>query len=271
MSDSRFLMDETLTPEVEPSGKAERYLKRSVGILCLILVVELVWYLAIVPCLPLKTVDLIGAEGLNRTDLLAASGLSAKSSFFSLRRTIMERGLETIPAVESARVVSHFPDAVRIELVRRSAVAVSLAESEGRTILLAYDRNGVVFKVGTATDTSFPNAPVVSGLRFEQAQEGMRLPAFLSGFLNDLARLKREFPALLETLSEIRVVKRAYDGYELVLYPANRRVRVRIGPELNEEALRYMMLMLDVLDSKGIETDELDFRTGTASYRAKEG
>ncbi len=97
------------------------------------------------------------------------------------------------------------------------------------------------------------------------------MPLFLNPLLADLARLRAQAPALLDSISEIRVVKRSFDGYELVLYPAYRSVRVRIGSQLNEDVLRYMMLLLDVLASKGIDTDELDFRTGTAAYRTKEG
>jgi cell division protein FtsQ len=98
----------------------------------------------------------------------------------------------------------------------------------------------------------------------------MRLPPEFTPFLAALDRIRLSAPELLGAVSEIRVHQRPYDGYELVVYPAHHPVRVKIGAELNEEGLRYMMLVLDVLASRGIEADEIDFRTGTASYRTKE-
>jgi hypothetical protein len=38
---------------------------------------------------------------------------------------------------------------------------------------------------------------------------------------------------------------------------------------LNEDKLRYMFLLLDVFAEKNINVEEIDFRTGTASYKIR--
>ncbi len=269
MSDSGLFLDDAAPAEKADSrGRFERVLKWCVFALASVLVVEAVWFAVVVPCLPLRDVELSGADGVARASLLAAAGIDAKTAFFTLDPLAAARGIEALPEVEAASVARRFPDGARISVTMRTQVAVALAaDADGRSIPVSIDRNGVVFKIGAAANAG----PIISGLRFENPQPGVRLPVFLRSLAADIARLRATNPALLDALSEIRVVKKAYDAYELVLYPTFRPVRVRIGSQLNEDVLRYMMLLLDVLSSKGIDTDELDFRTGTASYRMKEG
>jgi cell division protein FtsQ len=47
-------------------------------------------------------------------------------------------------------------------------------------------------------------------------------------------------------------------------------VRVRVSEDITEETIRYMFLMIDVLSAKNANIDEIDFRTGTATYKIKE-
>ncbi len=274
MSDGYLFLDDSVRTESEGPTRLERVLKVAAVVLSVALAVELVWFLGVTPCLPFSRVEVAAIEGLSEDTILRTAGIGAKSSFISVDAAAAESALEALPLVESARVVKRFPDRLSVAVTKRTAVAIALAELDGRTVPIAFDRFGVVFNVASGAAAAdllgAAHGPVISGMVFERPAPGARLPSFLDGFLADLDRLRRESPALLDSLSEIRIQKRAYDGYELLLYPARYPVRVRIGAELNEEVLRYMMLVLDVLASKGIEADEIDFRTGTAAYRAKE-
>ncbi len=267
MPEAYLYFDEAPQAEKEDTSRMERLLKRLVLALAVILSMELAWYFAVTPCLPLATVELAGAAGLDREAALAMAGISDRTSFITLDAAAAARALGAIPTVESVRVVKRFPDGVRIALTPRSAAAVALTVIEGRTVPLFLDRQGVVFAVGTENTDSLP---IISGLVFENVSLGMRLPPEFTPLLTALDRIRLSAPELLGGVSEIRVQRRPYDGYELVVYPAHHPVRVKIGAELNEAGLRYMMLVLDVLASRGIEADEIDFRTGTASYRTKE-
>lgn len=271
MSDSDWTLDDPLPVKTTTPNVVERILKIAVLALSVVLVLELAWFLCILPTQPLRSVRIDGGQGMPRDSLAAAAGLSEKTSFLSFDPEAARRGLESLPEIASASVVRRFPDSVSIELERRECVAVALAVTDGATVLLSIDKQGVVFRIGSASDDGASAVPILSGLAFKNPRTGMRLPEFLHPLLSDIAQLYERSPVLLETLSEIRVEKKAYEAYELVLYPSYRPVRVRMGSRLNEDGLRYMMLLLDVLASKGIETDELDFRTGTAAYRVKEG
>ena len=112
--------------------------------------------------------------------------------------------------------------------------------------------------------------PVVSGLVFENIAAGLRLPEFLVPLFNELHTLRVDAPELLSTISEIQINKKKYDAYELTLYTVYNPARIRIGRHITEDKLRYMLLLLDVLNEKGVALDELDFRTGTASYKVRE-
>ena len=271
MSDSELFLEEGIPEKIVPPRGIERVLKGSVALLSAILLLELVWFAAVLPCLPLRSVKIGGDEGIQRTALLSAAGIAEGTSFLTFDAAAAKRGMESLAEIESVQVVRQFPESLSIAVVKREAVAVALASFGGKSVPVSIDRNGVVFRIGGRKDGAGIAGPIVSGLQFENPQAGIVLPAFLHPLVADIARLRAESPALLDAISEIRVVKKAYDAYELVLFPAYRPVRVKIGSQLNEDTLRYMMLVLDVLASKGIETDELDFRTGTAAYRTKGG
>jgi cell division protein FtsQ len=71
-------------------------------------------------------------------------------------------------------------------------------------------------------------------------------------------------------VSEIKVNEKNYEGFDLTLYPAHCRVRVRLPADLSRDKLSYALLLLDVLKNSSEEIEEIDCRTGTASYRVKE-
>ena len=272
MSDGYLYLEDPVEERVAEPSRLEKPLKIAAILLALALAVEIVWFLAVVPCRPLARVAVSACKMIDTTAVLEAAGIGVRSSYVMVDAEAAERAIEALPQVESATVSKRFPDRLEILVVERSAVAFALAEVDGRTVPIAFDREGVVFGVG-GNESSVALAaggPVISGIFFDHPGLGTRLPSSLAGLLADLDKLKKESPALLETLSEVRVQKRAYGGYELIVYPARAGVRVRIGSELNGEVLRYMMLLLDVLASEGIAADEIDFRTGTASYHAKE-
>jgi cell division protein FtsQ len=95
----------------------------------------------------------------------------------------------------------------------------------------------------------------------------MKLPGMFRPFLSDVAALQCAAPELLGTISEIQVSRRAYDGFELALFPVHYPANVRVGNEITADKIRYMLLLIDVFKKQGVVTDEIDFRTGTASYR----
>jgi cell division protein FtsQ len=251
----------------------EKGLKALIIAAAAILVLELIWLLAVSPCMPLTKIETPPFPGMSREEILAAAGIGERSSYVSVKASQAEKSLENLYAVESARVIKRFPNAVKIVLIPRSAAGMSLARLDGKLTPLYFDRTGLVFKIGKGNGEDagdLPELPIISGLIFENPSPGMRLPAIFGPLLARLEAIRDASPELLAAISEIRINRKAFDGFDLVLYPVHNPVRIRLEPDLNEASLRYVMLMLDVFASKHSEIEEIDFRAETASYKEKE-
>jgi cell division protein FtsQ len=195
------------------------------------------------------------------------AGIGEGSSWLTVNTAAMERVLAAYYLVESARVIKRFPDRLRIYLEPRQAVALSLAAVSGRVLPVYFDREGVIFKIGGPVPQ---NLPIISGLVFEQPALGARLPAAFGSLLTALEPIGASSPERLGAVSEIRINRKPFDGFDLILYPLHNPVKVRLENNLNEDTLRYMMLMLDVFESEDSLPDVIDFRSGLASYTVKE-
>jgi cell division protein FtsQ len=181
-----------------------------------------------------------------------------------------EAALSSLPMVHAARVVKHFPGRVEIILEARRPAAMVLVESGGRFQPALIDGRGMIFSVGKEGFDENEIIPILSGLSLEGVSPGTKLPRMYSSFFKSLEILVAEAPELLAAVSEIRINQKNYDGFDLTLYPTHTPIKVRVGQDLNEETLRYMLLMLDVLSPRAEYIEEVDFRTGTASYTLKE-
>jgi cell division protein FtsQ len=251
--------------------RLEKPLKRILLACSILLAGELLWLFVITPCMPLNDVVIKGMDRLSRVTVLERAGIDSRSSFMSVNARAAKEALSAIPLVESAGVIKHFPDSVEIVLNVRTPVAAAAAEVNGRMVPVFFDREGVLFGVGAdGVSGSAAGLPVISGLVFENAAPGLRMPEFLAPLFSDLDTLRSNAPELLAAISEIHVSRKKYGAYELTLYPANNPVKILMGRHITEDGLRYLLLLLDVLNERGVAPGELDFRAGTASYRVRE-
>lgn len=251
-------------------GKFEKTLTRLFIVCSLLLLGELLWLFVISPCMPLRSVEISGVESLNRITVLDRAGITTRTSYFTLNARKAEDALRALPQIERADVVKKFPDSVQITLHGRAAVALSLAPLNGRLAPVIFDEEGVVFSLNDAQGLAAQGAlPILSGLVFENARLGMRLPDFLLPLLRSIKELQESAPQLLAAISEIHITKRENDSFDLALYPSAGRVRIRIGMTLGAEKLSYALLLLDVLKERRIDVDEIDFRSDTASYKVR--
>jgi hypothetical protein len=214
--------------------------------------------------------DVAGASTMTEEEVLAAALVRPGDPYLSVKGARVRAALEADPRVLSATVSKSMPNRLKLAIVERTAVATAVAELGGRSAAVKIDAEGVAFAVASATEAA--SLPVLSGLRFEDFRLGARLPVGLRPLLASLGKIRGEEPRLLSAFSEIRVVKRGSGDPELVLYPLGSRIPVRSGSALDVQSLRSMILVLDVLGTKGIASSvaELDFRSGTVVYRGKE-
>jgi cell division protein FtsQ len=253
-------------------AKVDKWLVRLVILIAGILAAELLWLFGITPLLPLSVVEVSAVPGIDRAMLLTRAGIGSHSSYLTVNTRLAEENLKRLYQIESARVVKQYPDTVRVFVERRRPAALSLVNRGGRVLPVYIDRYGMLLQIGGLPVNTGSSAalPIVSGLTFERLEEGVKLPAELESFFGRLDSINENAPELLAFISEIKINKKAYNGFDLVLYPVNSAVKFRLEPDLNEDALRYMILMMDVFDSTGVRVDEVDLRNGTASYIIKE-
>ncbi|MDR3123512.1 MAG: FtsQ-type POTRA domain-containing protein [Treponema sp.] len=245
----------------------DKRLKWVLLVLAILLGGELIWVLVITPCMPFSVIEINDVPGLDRGTALAQAGIGPHSSYMTVDARNAELALGALYQVESARVTKQFPDTIRIVLEGRKAAAMALVPVNGKLEPVVFDKHGVVFQIGSAGDSrGLESLPIISGLAFADPSLGMKLPAIFQRFLFDLAKLQGASPELLGTISEIAVSRRAYDGFDLALFPVHYPVKIRVGNEISADTIRYMLLLIDALKKQGVMPEEIDFRTGTASY-----
>ncbi|CEM60811.1 cell division protein FtsQ/DivIB [Treponema phagedenis] len=245
-------------------------LKIIIIILLLCLLAEAVFYLFIVPAVSVAQVNFSGNRELTAIHLEKIAGLSGKEKWSQINTLEISKRLAAFPLIEEARVSKRFPDKVFIEVKERSPVAISFAQVKGRTIVMEIDKTGTIFRIGSSMTAG--KLPVIGGLEFENPRAGMKVHRQLIPLFNKLSILKEKNPALLSEISELVIKQKKYGGYDLLIYPMSVSIKVCTDNILNEDKLRYMMLLLDVMRKTYDENRilELDIRGDTAVCRMRE-
>jgi cell division protein FtsQ len=265
------------TMEVESPSRIRKVFKILFFVCVIFFTGELVWLFVITPMRPFSsvTVEVVGTGNdsggfIEKDDVLQRAGISAKTSYLSLDAKTAERNLGAFPVIDSAKVVKFFPGTVRITVVPRKSVALFLRSLNGKTVPVYFDKRGVVFETGNEGG-AFLSVPVISGMEMdgERIAEGERLPGVYIPLFENLDRLSSASPKLYEAISEIAINKKTFDGFDVTLFPSHSPVKIRMNAELDEKTIGEAFLVLDVLEDRGEQVSEIDFRTGTASYTLK--
>jgi len=247
--------------------RIDKGLKRLLVIAGIIFAAQIIWLFGISPFIPFSTIEVEKIAGLERHDILRAAGIDDTSSFISTNVNEVQAKLSSLLLVESAIVIKRFPDKLSIFLKPRQAAAVALANTDNGQMVLYIDRQGVFFKTGEAGLLE-AGLPILSG--FENPVLNMRLPQTLVPLVESLCELSSSSPELLAAISEIRIERKVWEGFELVLYPVHSSIKVRMENKISEDDLRYMLLMLSLFDESSQNPAEIDFRSGMGSYRIQE-
>jgi len=250
------------------SKKIEKGLKRLLVIAAVIFIAEIIWLFGVSPFIPFSNIEVNGFDGFERAQVLTQAGINERSSFMSTNvREVRER-LAANVLVESAVVIKRFPDKLSIFLIPRTAAAIALTTAGSRQVPIYVDRHGVFFKIAQRDFQETQNLPVLSGI--ENPMINMRLPSGLVTLLDSISDISSSSPELLSAISEIRIERKAWDGYDLVLFPVHSSIKVRLENNLTEEALKFMFLMLNVFELASPAPDEIDFRSGMGTYKIEE-
>lgn len=249
----------------------QRFLVLTIGLLSLVLLGQLAYHLVIAPRLTIDTIVVDSDLPLTDEQLLTLAGVHEGVGFFSVQPDRVVARIRQQPIVRDVQVETVFPNRLTITATRRAPLAAALASTDGGTVPLVFDEDGVVFQVGA--DAQLADLPVLSGLRFAAVDVGLQLPTLVVDFLRQLRRIRMEEPALYRLFSEYRIVQKNEYAYEVVLYPMHYRLPVRIGTSIDADMIQYVMMMLDVLQREGRLSSlaELDFRSGEGVLRPRNG
>jgi cell division protein FtsQ len=267
-TDYYYVESENIDVKRKSAGKIEKGLKRLLIIAAVIFIANLIWLFGITPFIPFSTIEVHGFSELNRGDVLLLAGIDDTSSFISTNTREIREKLSAHILVESAVVMKRFPDRLSIFLNPRKAAAITLADVNSKQVPIYIDRHGVFYKIGNQFSEEKTDLPVISGI--ENPQLNMRLPTALVSLVDNLCNMSVSSPELLSLVSEIRIERKTWDGFDLVIFPVHSSIRVRVENNITEETLRYMLLMLNVFENDVQKPQEIDFRSGMGSYKIKE-
>lgn len=249
--------------------KRQHFLKYIIILMFLFLLINAAYYLVIIPFNAPAHIQLSGVDAVLASEIKQAAGLTGTEKWGNLNKEVLLRRIAAYPPVAEVHIIKKYPDTVLIEITERQPVGILLATVAGRTIPMEIDKTGMVFNI--ASGKNHYKLPIISGLTFQHIRAGMKVHKQLIPLFKQLDILLKKNPTLLGEISEIKIEQKKYGGFDLILYPVQSHIKVRTGSTLNDDRLQYMMLMLDVIQKLDLSTkiEELDVRTGTASYRLR--
>lgn len=171
--------------------------------------------------------------------------------------------------IENVSVEKKFPDKIMINIVERTPVAITMFSENGRTNSFCVDRSGVLFPCENSYKSTKNSLPIISGLPIEYMSYAKRIPAKYRSLIEQIAEISELPQNYFASISEICVRAKEYGNYELSLIPSQSKVKVLTDRALNEDALKYMMVVLDVVNKIGTDVSEIDLRYGAVAFRTK--
>ncbi|MBR0495374.1 MAG: FtsQ-type POTRA domain-containing protein [Treponema sp.] len=238
----------------------------------ILLLCELCVYFFVVPCLDKVEVSWSGLSSYSKESMNGVISQCLNKKFMNFSTSEAKSLVMSVPGVESVQISKRFPNKVHIHVNERKPVAMTFVSSNGRTVPVEIDKNGVLFN-GTVNSSNLVNSdsslPLISGIPVENIPEGMRIPQKYRALMEQIDQIRSLSQNYFAAVSEIHVIPKEYGNYELVLYPIHSRTRILTGRQLNEESLQYMMVALDVVNALEPDVEEIDLRYGSVTYRTK--
>lgn len=265
-----FLEDDlSINEEEDRSEKKIKVIKILFCVLCLLLIGELVVYKYVMPCFSSPKVTVSGQTAYSAEEIARMLLPMESSNWLDFDVNQAVAIISSEAGIEHVAVEKRFPDKILINLEERKPVAVTLVVENGKTSAMQIDKNGVLFpgRMNAISDTN--EVPIVSGLPVEYMSKGMRIPSKYRPLIDQITKISDLPQKYFASISEICVLPKEYGNYELALIPSQSKVKVLTDRALNEDALKYMMIVLDVVNQIGTDVSEVDLRYGSVSYRKK--
>jgi len=255
--------------EQEKAEKKVKIIKVIFCVLCFLLLGELIVYKYVMPSFSSPKVTVSGQKNLSAEDIARSLLPMNSSNWFDFNVNQAAAIISSESSIENVIVEKKFPDKIYINVTERLPVAVTFISEGGSTVPVQIDKNGVLFpgKANSLPDSN--EVPIISGLPVEYMSSGMRIPNVYRPLIDQISKIKDMPQKYFASISEICVLPKEYGNYELALIPAQSKIKVLTDRALNEDELKYMMVVLDVVNQLGTEVSSIDLRYGSVSYTTK--
>lgn len=238
------------------------------ALLCAIFLVEITIYKFALPSMNRPKIIFTNKTKIMPEEFAQLLHPMKNMNWFSFNAEEAVSILSSVPAIDSVTVSKHFPDKVFVNVVERESVAMTFIAVNGRSFPVHIDKSGVLFN-GSVRERNGNSLPIITGMPVEHLSEGMRIPVKYRALIEQIAHIQNLNQNYFAAIAEICVVPKEYGNYELMLIPAKTKTRVLTDRALNEDALQYMMVVLDVVNSIEPNVAEIDLRYGSVSYRTR--
>ena len=261
--------DYFLSEEYEGSdSKADRkikFIKVIFCVLCFALLCELVIYKYIMPSFSSPKVTVTGQKNYSAEEIARMLLPMNSTSWFDFDVEQAVALLSSEAGIDHVSVEKKFPDKIYVNVEEREPVAVTFVMENGHSSPVQIDKNGVLFP-GKKNPSKDEVLPIVSGLPVEYMSKGMRIPAKYRPLIDQISKISEMPQHYFASVSEICVLPKDSGNYELALIPSQSKVKVLTDRALNEDALKYMLVVLDVVNQIGTDVAAVDLRYGSVSY-----
>ena len=267
---NEFFSDVEETSQVSAaSDKKVKAIKIIFAILCFLLAAELVVYKYILPSFSSPKISVTGLNAYTPEDFAEKLMPFSNTNWFDFDVEQAASVISSEAGIDSVTVEKKFPDKILIKIEERDPVAMIFMMDNGLSSAMEIDKNGVLFppRVSESKDNSF--MPVVSGLPVEYMASGMRIPVKYRPLIEQISKIKQLPQKYFASISEICVIPKDSGSYDLALIPSQSKVKVLTDRSLNEDAIKYMMIVLDVVNQLGSDVSEVDLRYGSLSYKTR--
>jgi cell division protein FtsQ len=256
-------MDSTAEGKTE---KKIKFIKTIFCVLCFALLCELVIYKYVMPSFSSPKVTVTGQKDYTAEEIARLLLPMNSTSWFDFDVDQAVALLSSEAGIDHVVVEKRFPDKIFVNVSEREPVAVTFVMDKGSTKPVQIDKNGVLFP-GKNNPAAEAALPILSGLPVEYMSKGMIIPSKYRPLIDQISKISELPQHYFASLSEICVLPKDSGNYELALIPSQSKVKVLTDRALNEDALKYMLVVLDVVNQIG--TDEVaavDLRYGSVSY-----
>lgn len=260
--------DVTKNDAADTNERKFKIIKIVFYIFCFLLLVEFAVYKYILPSMKSPKVSISGVEMYSPEEIAGKLVTMNASNWFTFDQNEAAAILSSEAGIEKVIVEKRFPEKINIHITERTPVAVTFISENGKTIPMNVDKEGFLFPCRNSVDDK-KTIPIISGLPVEYMASGRRIPAKYRPLIDQIYDIRDLSPSYFATISEICVLSKEYGNYELALIPSQSKVKVLTDRALNEDALKYMMIVLDVVNQIGTDVAEVDLRYGSVSYRTK--